>query len=112
MAATCDAPAVTRSVPERTETVRQALRDALRDGPLTAHELSARAGVKEHDVVGHLEHLERTAKARGDTFVVEPARCARCPFVFEGRHRLGRPSKCPACRSNHVVPPRFSMRQG
>jgi len=101
---------MTRAVPERTETVRQALRDALKDGPLTAHELSARAGVKEHDVVGHLEHLERTAKAHGETFVVEPARCARCSFVFEERARFGRPSKCPSCRSTHIVAPRFAMR--
>lgn len=98
------------SVPEKNETVRQALREVLRDGPLTAHELSTRAGVKERDIVGHLEHLERTAKARGDAFVMEPARCASCSFVFEGRLRLGRPGKCPACRSTHVVPPRFSMR--
>src|SRR5262249_43597136 len=103
--------AVTREVPEKTETARQALRDALADGPFTAHELSARAGVKERDVVGHLEHLERTAKAHGETFIVEPARCARCPFVFEQRGRLGRPSKCPSCRSNHIVPPRFAMRR-
>src|SRR5215831_9590980 len=86
---------VTHSVPLRNETARQALRDALEDGPFTAHELSARAGVKEHDIEGHLEHIERTAKARGETFIVEPARCAQCPFVFEKRTRLGRPSKCP-----------------
>lgn len=100
---------MSRTVPARTETARQALRDALRDGPLTAHELSARAGIAERDIVGHLEHLERTAKAQGDAFMVEPARCDECGFVFKKRDRLGRPSRCPVCRSNHVVPPRFRM---
>jgi predicted Zn-ribbon and HTH transcriptional regulator len=104
-----EALSMTRTVPARTATARQALRDALADGPLTAHELSARAGVAEREVVGHLEHLERTAKARGESFVVEPSRCDECGFVFKKRDRLGRPSKCPVCRSNHVVPPRFSM---
>jgi predicted Zn-ribbon and HTH transcriptional regulator len=100
---------MSRSVPARTETARQALRDTLEHGPFTAHELSARAGIAERDVVGHLEHLERTAKARGETFVVEPARCDDCGFVFKKRERLGRPSKCPICRGGHVAPPRFSM---
>ena len=97
-------------VPARHETARQALRDALVDGPLTAHELSARAGIPERDVVGHLEHLERTAKAHGDIFLVEPARCEECGFVFKKRDRLGRPGKCPVCRNAHIVPPRFEMR--
>ena len=63
---------MSRTLPVRNETARQALRDALEGGPLTAHELSARAGIPERDIVGHLEHLERTAKATGDTFLVEP----------------------------------------
>ena len=100
---------MTRSLPVRTETARQALREALEDGPFTAHELSARAGIPERDVVGHLEHLERTAKAQGETLRVEPPRCDACGFVFKKRDRLGRPGKCPVCRSNHVVPPRFSL---
>lgn len=102
---------MSRSVPARTETARQALRDALEGGPLTAHELSARAGIPERDVVGHLEHLERTAKASGDTFIVEPARCDKCGFEFKKRDRLGRPGKCPVCRNAHILPPRFEMRR-
>jgi predicted Zn-ribbon and HTH transcriptional regulator len=103
---------MSRSLPARSETARQALRDALADGPWTAHELSARAGIPERDIVGHLEHIERTAKASGDEFVIEPARCDDCGFVFKKRDRLGRPSKCPVCRNAHIVPPRFEMRRG
>jgi predicted ArsR family transcriptional regulator len=46
--------------------VRAALRDALRAGPLTARELSARVGVPEKQVAGHLEHLGRSLKAAGE----------------------------------------------
>jgi len=98
-----------RAVPPRLETVRQALRDALSEGLRTAHELSRIVAVAERDVVAHLEHLQRTAKARDERFVVEPARCDACGFVFKKRDRLGRPSRCPVCREDRVVGPRFAI---
>jgi predicted Zn-ribbon and HTH transcriptional regulator len=100
---------MSRLLPARTETSRQALREALEQGPRTAHELSAAVGIPERDVVGHLEHLERTTRGRGETFLVEPPRCGDCGFVFKKRERLGRPGRCPLCRSDHVVGPRFSV---
>ncbi len=100
---------MSRELPGRSETMRQALRDALRDGPLTAHELSARARIAERDIVPHLEHLEKTAKAHGERLEVEPARCDGCGFQFKKRDRLSRPGRCPVCRGNHIVPPRFTL---
>jgi hypothetical protein len=90
--------------------VRTALRDALRAGPLTARELSARVGVPEKQVAGHLEHLGRSLKAAGERRLqVEPARCLDCGFVFRKRDRLSRPSRCPVCRSEHLDAPRFAI---
>jgi predicted Zn-ribbon and HTH transcriptional regulator len=100
---------MSRDAPPRSETARQALRDALKDGPFTAHELSARAGIAERDIVGHLEHLEKTAKAHGERLEVEPARCDACGFTFKKRDRLSRPGRCPVCRGSHLVPPRFTL---
>ena len=97
-------------VPARTATARQALEDALRTELLTAHELSAAVGIAERDVVSHLEHLARSAKARGARFIIERAACGDCGFVFDERQRLSRPSRCPKCRGTHVLGPRFSMR--
>jgi predicted Zn-ribbon and HTH transcriptional regulator len=71
---------------ERHATVRSALRQVLREGPLTARELSARVGIGEKEVSGHLEHLARS--------------------------RLTKPSKCPACRSQRMDPPRFVILTG
>jgi predicted Zn-ribbon and HTH transcriptional regulator len=101
---------MSRDLPDRAATQRQALRAALERGPLTAHELSAVAGIPERDVAGHLGHLERTAKARGEAFIVEPASCIPCGFVFKKRERLQRPSRCPRCRSEHIAAPRFELR--
>jgi predicted Zn-ribbon and HTH transcriptional regulator len=95
---------------ERTRTLRQALAVALRDGPLSAHELSERVGVEERDVASHLEHLERSFKNTGQKLAVLPARCVACGFAFKDRARKGRPSRCPKCKSERIEPPRFSVR--
>lgn len=93
----------------RGQTERESIRAALRQTPLTARELSARVGVPEKAVAGHLEHVARSARARGETFRIEPARCARCGFSFDARSRLTRPSRCPACSSERVESARFAL---
>jgi hypothetical protein len=89
-----------------------ALRDALRQGPRTARELSAHVGIPEKQVAGHLEHLARSLRAGGERFQVEPAGCQDCGFVFKKRDRLTRPSRCPVCRSEHLDAPRFRILGG
>ncbi len=95
--------------PPRALTVRSALREALREGPATARDLSERAGIRERDVAGHLEHLARTLSASGERLAVDPAACLSCGYVFRGRARLARPSACPRCRSTHLSPPAFHV---
>lgn len=90
-------------------TVRAALRDALRSGPLTARELSARVRIPEKQVAGHLEHLARSLRSGGERLHVEPPRCLDCGFLFRKRDRLSRPSRCPVCRSEHLDGPRFAI---
>jgi hypothetical protein len=97
---------------ERHETVRSALRQVLREGPLTARELSARVGISEKEVSGHLEHVARSLRHSGERLRVEPAQCLVCDFVFKDRMRLTKPSKCPVCRSERLDPPRFAILPG
>jgi predicted Zn-ribbon and HTH transcriptional regulator len=98
------------SEPEaRGVTIRSALRAALLEGPLTARELSARVGIGEKEVAEHLEHLARSLRHSGERFLVEPARCLACGFVFKERTRLARPSKCPVCRSQRLKAARFHV---
>ena len=94
--------------PERSETIRGALRAALRDGELTARELSEQVGISERDVSHHLEHLQR-ASGHGERLVVRPARCGRCGFEFKKRRKLTRPSRCPVCRGERIQAPRFAL---
>ena len=92
-------------------TPRQALRDALREGVWSAHELSVEVRLSEKDVASHLEHLQRSLGRGDERLVVTPAVCLGCGFEFRKREKLGRPGRCPSCRSGRIDPPRFSIEE-
>lgn len=96
----------------RTATVRAALAAALREGPATARELSARVGIREKDVAAHLEHLARSLAHGDERLHVTPASCVECGYAFRSRDRLSRPSACPRCRSTRIDPQVFSIAAG
>lgn len=96
---------------ERTRTVRDAIRDVLRLGPMTALQISSTVGIPHKAVAEHLEHLRKSAKRTHERFVVEPAFCHDCDFEFEDRPRLTKPSRCPKCKSERVEAPRFRIVQ-
>jgi transcriptional regulator len=99
--------------PVRGVTVRGALEAELAQAPepgLTARELSARVGISEKDVAGHLEHLEKSLRAGGAALTVTPSECLACGYVFGDRKRLTRPGSCPECRSTRIDPPAFRIR--
>ena len=95
--------------PRMASTRRQQIAEALLDGPLTALEIAARFQAPVKTILADLEHVRRSLGKRG-RFVVEPAECLSCSFVFEERARLGTPSRCPRCRSEHIRDPLFSIR--
>ncbi len=95
--------------PARDTTVRESIRRELENRAATARDLSRLIGIPEHDVAGHLEHVERSLSHRGETLVVEPAACLDCGFEFAHRHRFSRPSGCPRCRSRRISFPRFRI---
>ncbi len=107
------APGVDRKrapVPEeRTRTVRDALRAALRQGPADARDLSLAVGIRERDVAAHLEHLARSLRRTGEHLAMTPAACQACGYAFGTRERLARPSACPRCRSTWIAPPVFRI---
>ena len=90
-------------------TVRQRIAEALREGPATAKDLSRQVGISEHEVAGHLEHLARSLRARGEKLLMQPPECLDCGFAFPGRERTTRPSRCPRCRSRRLTLPEFRV---
>jgi predicted Zn-ribbon and HTH transcriptional regulator len=93
----------------RSQTVRQALAEALRAGPATARDLSKAVGVSERDVLDHLVHLAKSLRAHGERLVIEPARCLDCGFEFSRRERPARPSHCARCRGTRLTLPEFRI---
>lgn len=68
-------------------------------------------GVPEKAVYGHLEHIQLSRKREND-FVLTPAECKGCGFVFRKRDRLTPPGKCPVCRKEAIEDPLFSISGG
>jgi len=89
-------------------TIRQALKELLKEQPYSALELSQRLSIPEKEVYEHLQHLAR-APGPGCRFHLIPAVCRQCGFVFTKRERLTTPSRCPACRRQSIKRPRFAL---
>lgn len=109
----CEADHVPSKAPptpeDRSLTPRAAIYEALGGSAKTAHELSVRASIREKDVEEHLEHLERSVKAKGEKLVIKPAECLACGFVFSERRRFTTPGSCPSCQSERISPAAFRI---
>ena len=92
--------------------------DALTGAVRSARDLAQLLRVPEREIEAHLVHIAKTVgdgRRRRDglpgrAFVLEPAVCGQCRYIFRERTRLTTPSRCPRCRSEHVVPPGFEIR--
>ncbi len=92
--------------PARSATLRKQIAEVLRGACLDARAISALVSAREREVVDHLTHL---AQSRHVELTVLPADCLGCGFVFDGRTRLARPSRCPRCKGERLRAPRFSL---
>ena len=63
--------------------------------------LAREPGLRRNDVEADLQHMLRSAAARGEAIEVLPARCKACGFEF-GRDRLAKPSRCPECKESRI----------
>jgi predicted Zn-ribbon and HTH transcriptional regulator/quercetin dioxygenase-like cupin family protein len=88
-------------------TLREAIAEVLEQESLDLREISKRFHIKEKEALDHLEHIARSARPK--RFMIEPAACLDCGFVFKKRDRLSTPGKCPLCRSLSISPPRFKI---
>lgn len=96
----------------QTSTLRQQILLHLREGPCTARDLSQLVGIREKDVVPHLEHIQKSLKSSGEHLQLEPASCQACGYIFKTRKRLDRPGSCPRCRATRIDPPVYRVTKG
>ena len=73
--------------------------------------LSRALGVKQREIEAHLKHVAKSVETQGEHFVIGPFRCQDCEFEFSDRTRTTKPSRCPKCRSEHIDPPMFEVRE-
>jgi hypothetical protein len=91
-------------------TIRQQIMQAITDVRCSARDLAHRIGIPEREVEDHLAHIGKSVtRDRRVRFLLEPSICQDCEYVFRGRTRLTRPSRCPKCRSEAISPPRFGI---
>jgi predicted Zn-ribbon and HTH transcriptional regulator len=94
--------------PERTP--RQRIIDLITGSRLSSYQLAQMLGIPERQVEDHLTHVVKTiARDKTRQFILDPARCQDCDFVFCDRSRLTSPSRCPHCRSEAIAAPRYGI---
>ena len=91
-------------------THRQKIMELLAGGRFTLNEISARVHLPAKDVLQHLGHVQKSIRPPS-RFLMEPAECLHCGFVFEERRKLSPPSKCPKCRSSHIQDPKYGVEE-
>ena len=94
---------------EGPKTIRQQIIDCLIRQDMSAGDLSRAVGVREKEVALHLNHIGRSAAAKGKTLVIRPFECLSCGYEFKDRKRYTRPGRCPKCKSTHVETPTFRI---
>jgi predicted Zn-ribbon and HTH transcriptional regulator len=95
--------------PDRKETVRRQILSLLSETPLSALQISARAGLPEKEVYAHLPHVKKTVERLGERLLVTPAECNACGFSFRKRERPDKPGRCPLCQGESISPPLFAI---
>lgn len=91
-------------------TTRQRIIELITGTRLASHQLAQMLGIPERQVEEHLPHIVKTiARDKTRTFILDPARCQDCDFVFRNRTKLTRPSRCPHCRSEAIAAPRYGI---
>jgi predicted Zn-ribbon and HTH transcriptional regulator len=83
-------------------TLRRHLHELLTREPRSVSSLARELGLRRGDVEADLQHMLRSAAARGDKIEVLPARCKNCGFEF-GSDRLSKPSRCPECKGSRIL---------
>ena len=89
-------------------THRQRLVELISEDSFTLQELSVEIHQPVKEVLHHLKHVQKSIRPPL-RFIMEPAKCLKCGFVFKDRRKLSPPSKCPKCKDSHIQDPRYGV---
>jgi len=91
------------------QTTRQQIRELLSQSECTARDISQTLRISEKEVYQHLAHIARSVASRKKRLIVTPARCTDCGYLFADRRRFTKPSRCPRCKCEHIVEPKYRI---
>jgi predicted Zn-ribbon and HTH transcriptional regulator len=95
-------------MPTRRETITELLEQT--EHPLTAQDICDALDIKSRRVVYEdLEHIAKSVRRRKKQLLIRPASCGSCNFIFKA-HSVKKPSKCPKCKSEWIIPPAYLIR--
>ncbi len=72
-------------------------------------DISLALRISEKDAYSHLAHIQLTVEKRKLKFILTPAECMKCGFIFKKRERLKKPGKCPLCHGESITLPMYSI---
>ena len=82
--------------------LRRHLHELVSREPRSVSSLARELGLPRRDLETDLQHMLRSAAARGERIEILPARCKACGFEF-GPERLAKPGRCPQCRGSRIL---------
>lgn len=82
-------------------TLRRQLHELLSHEPRSLSSLAQELGLRRQDLEADLQHVLRSAAARGEAIEILVARCKACGFEF-GPDRLAKPGRCPTCKESRI----------
>lgn len=87
--------------PSRTSRDRERLVEVLKEGFVSARALSQKTHIPEAKVLEHLRAIRGLEQA--------PAKCRRCHTSLDHEVPFAVPSRCSACGSDQLDPPKFRL---
>ncbi|MBD3407660.1 MAG: transcriptional regulator [Candidatus Lokiarchaeota archaeon] len=92
------------------QTRRQRITELLEEieHPLTVTEICQILEIPQRSLVTEdLKHIAKSVQNDGKQLVARTPTCGKCQFEFKGRRSVKKPSRCPKCKSEWILPPSF-----
>jgi len=91
------------------QTIRQQIIELLSQSECNAREVSQSLRISEKEVYAHLGHIAKSVISKKKKLIVTPSCCLDCGYTFADRRRFTKPGRCPRCRGEHIVEPRYRI---
>ncbi len=87
------------------------------DHPLTVDQIASSLGLNRSEssrLYNEITHAAKTLWRQSQgrvTIIMYPPVCAKCGYIFKKIKKPKKPSRCPKCKSERILPPLFSIKK-